>query len=113
MEPGVQHRRECRFVSYVSNGPATSSRSAGPSRIDGRQRQQSLYIQDDFHVASSVTINVGETVTWTQRDVNTQHTVTADDNSFTSNNLSTGQTYPHTFSQAMNVPTDMTVVPHP
>ncbi len=39
--------------------PATSSRSVGPSRIDGRQLQTSLYIQDDIHVTSNVTINLG------------------------------------------------------
>jgi hypothetical protein len=39
--------------------PATSSRSVGPSRIDGRQLTETLYIQDDFHVASNVTINLG------------------------------------------------------
>ena len=30
-----------------------------PSRIDGRQRHESFYIQDDFHLAPSVTINLG------------------------------------------------------
>jgi len=39
--------------------PATSSRSVGPSRIDGRQLQNSLYIQDDFHVLSNLTLNLG------------------------------------------------------
>jgi hypothetical protein len=39
--------------------PATSSRSVGPSRIDGRQLQSSLYIQDDFHLRSNLTLNVG------------------------------------------------------
>jgi len=39
--------------------PATSSRSVGPSRIDGRQRTETLYIQEDFHVAPKVTINLG------------------------------------------------------
>jgi hypothetical protein len=39
--------------------PATSSRSVGPSRIDGRQLQSSFYVQDDFHLSSSVTLNLG------------------------------------------------------
>ena len=39
--------------------PATSSRSVGPSRIDGRQRTETLYLQDDIHVASNVTVNLG------------------------------------------------------
>jgi hypothetical protein len=39
--------------------PATSSRSVGPSRIDGRQLTETLYIQDDIHLSSKVTINLG------------------------------------------------------
>src|SRR6266849_2549543 len=39
--------------------PATSSRSVGPSRIDGRQLQSSLYIQDDFHVLPNLALNLG------------------------------------------------------
>jgi len=39
--------------------PATSSRSVGPSRIDGRQFQDSLYIQDDFHILANLTLNLG------------------------------------------------------
>jgi hypothetical protein len=39
--------------------PATSSRSVGPSRIDGRQLQSSFYVQDDFHLSSTVTLNLG------------------------------------------------------
>src|SRR5207248_3884904 len=57
-------------------------------------------IQNFSFQPQSVTINAGESVTWTQRDMNTQHTVTADDNSFSSSNLSTGATYAHSFGQA-------------
>src|SRR5205814_4492896 len=39
--------------------PATSSRSVGPSRIDGRQRQESLYGLDDLLASSRVTLNFG------------------------------------------------------
>ena len=46
---------------------------------------------------SSTSVNKGTTVTWTNND-NMSHTVTADDNSFTSGNLNKGDTYSHTFS---------------
>ncbi|TMK88458.1 MAG: hypothetical protein E6G57_06805, partial [Actinobacteria bacterium] len=65
-----------------------------------RAADSSVSIQNFSFQPQSVTINVGETVTWTMRDVNTQHTVTADDNSFNSGNLSTGQSFPHMFGQA-------------
>jgi plastocyanin len=57
-------------------------------------------IQNFSFQPQSVTINVDETVTWTMKDANTQHTVTANDNSFSSTNLNTAQTYAHTFGQA-------------
>ncbi|MBV8982821.1 MAG: cupredoxin family copper-binding protein [Acidimicrobiia bacterium] len=60
----------------------------------------SVSIQNFSFQPHDVTVNVGDTVTWTMRDANTQHTVTADDNSFSSSALSVGQTFSHTFSQA-------------
>jgi len=45
----------------------------------------------------TVRVAPGTTVTWTQQDEDS-HTVTADDGSFTSKALTTGQTYTHTFS---------------
>jgi plastocyanin len=65
-----------------------------------RAANSSVSIQNFSFQPQSVTINVGETVTWTMRDMNTQHTVTADDSSFNSGNLSTNQTFAHTFGQA-------------
>ena len=52
---------------------------------------------------ATVTISVGDMVTWTQKDAGTQHTVTADDGSFTSQALPVQGTYQHTFSQAGTV----------
>lgn len=46
---------------------------------------------------ATITVHPGTTVTWTQNDED-QHTVTADDGSFTSSPLVTGQTYTHTFT---------------
>src|SRR5215471_10168706 len=39
--------------------PATSNRSIGPSRIDGRQWIYSAYIQDDFRITPKLTLNFG------------------------------------------------------
>jgi hypothetical protein len=39
--------------------PATSNRSVGPSRIDGRQRVYSAYFQDDFRIVPKLTLNLG------------------------------------------------------
>jgi len=47
------------LASMLLGLPATSSRAVGPSRIDGRQLQKSVYFQDDFHVLSNVTLNLG------------------------------------------------------
>jgi len=46
--------------------------------------------------ASSTSVNKGTTVTWKNND-NMAHTITADDNSFDSGNLTPGQTFSHTF----------------
>lgn len=43
-----------------------------------------------------VTVTAGDTILWTQNGAAT-HTVTADDNSFTSGNMTTGQTFSRTF----------------
>ena len=51
---------------------------------------------------TSVTVPVGGTVTW-KFDDSTQHTVTADDNSFASSPMANGQIFTHTFTTAGTV----------
>jgi plastocyanin len=46
--------------------------------------------------SKNISVAKGTTVTWTNDD-DMQHTVTADDNSFTSPALKVGDTYTHTF----------------
>jgi plastocyanin len=46
-----------------------------------------------------ITIPVGGSVTWTNRD-DVAHTATASDNSFDSGNLATGQSWSHVFTKA-------------
>jgi plastocyanin len=48
---------------------------------------------------ATITIKVGDTVTWTNQD-SVVHTVAADDKSWASDNLAKGATYSHTFDTA-------------
>ncbi len=52
---------------------------------------------DDFFSPKSINISAGTTVVWTNYGT-MNHTVTADDNSFTSGSLSPGATFSHTFT---------------
>lgn len=71
--------------------PASSAAPAAPVATD------QVAIQGFAFGPGTVTVKPGTTVTWTQQDED-QHTVTADDASFASSPLMTGQTYTHTFT---------------
>jgi plastocyanin len=58
----------------------------------------SVSVGDYFFAPSSITIQVGGTVTWSN-DGPSDHTVTANSGSFDSGNLSPGQSFDHTFTQ--------------
>jgi plastocyanin len=49
-------------------------------------------------VPSTLTVSVGTTVTWTNKD-SVSHTVTSNDNLFDSGTLAKGATFEHTFNQ--------------
>lgn len=51
----------------------------------------------------SLQVTAGTTVTWSNND-NATHTVTADDGSFDSGNISPGGTFTHTFSSTGTIP---------
>ena len=61
-----------------------------------------MEINNFMFTPMSLTVPVGATVTW-KFDDSTQHTVTADDNSFASSPMSSGQTFTHTFATAGTV----------
>jgi plastocyanin len=81
------------------SAPATASTSSGSATaIAG----PTVEINNFMFTPKTLTVPVGTTVTW-KFDDSTQHTVTADDNSFTSPALGSGQTYTHTFTSAGTV----------
>ena len=80
----------------TSSSPASSSAPAAPARV----RIVSDAATIGAFTPPSVTASVGETVAWVFQDAN-PHTVTADDDSFTSarGGLANGKTYAHTFDK--------------
>lgn len=47
------------LASSLLGLPQIASRSVGPSRIDGRQRTYSFYVQDDIRLRHNLTVNLG------------------------------------------------------
>jgi hypothetical protein len=47
------------LASALLGLPQTAVRTLGPNRIDGRQKNYAAFLQDDFRVASNLTINAG------------------------------------------------------
>ncbi|HEY4938171.1 MAG TPA: plastocyanin/azurin family copper-binding protein [Actinomycetota bacterium] len=87
-------------VFGACSGPKTSSAPAAPAA-----QARVTIVSDAATIGAftppSVTASVGQTVAWVFQDTN-PHTVTADDDSFTSPKvgLANGKTYSHTFDKA-------------
>jgi plastocyanin len=71
---------------------------------------QSVDIQNLAFNPSTVTVNVGDTVTWTNND-SVPHTATADDNSFDTGNIDPGTSDSVTFTSAGSFPYSCTIHP--
>jgi plastocyanin len=78
---------------------ATESASSGSAPAGGGS---TVEIMNFMFMPGSLTVPVGTTVTW-KFDDSTDHTVSADDNSFASSPMANGQTFTHTFSTAGTV----------
>ena len=78
---------------------ATESASSGSAPAGGGS---TVEIMNFMFMPGSLTVPVGTTVTW-KFDDSTDHTVSADDNSFASSPMANGQTFTHTFSAAGTV----------
>jgi plastocyanin len=78
--------------------------AAGPTKGSGRARASasaSVTMGDFFFSPTSVTVAVGDTVTW-RNNGDAPHNARADDGSFSTPDLNKGQSASHRFSQAGN-----------
>lgn len=57
--PKAGDRSGDALASALLGLPQTAVRTLGPNRIDGRQRNSAVFLQDDFHVARGLTLNLG------------------------------------------------------
>jgi len=73
----------------------TASATGSPAAVAGDQ----VSIDNFAFAPATLTVKVGTTVTWTNRDEE-PHTVAASDGSFHSPGMGTGATFSHTFSTA-------------
>lgn len=77
--------------SYNSNQVSTTASQIGQNNIE---------IKNYVFSPSSLTIKIGDTITWTNND-GVSHTITSDSGSeLDSQTISDGQTYSHTFNSA-------------
>ena len=68
---------------------------------DGKRHR--VTIDNKNYSPASITVRVGDTVTWQNSD-DRDHTVTASDGSFDSGNLGTGASFSHRFIKAGEYP---------
>lgn len=89
------------FVLAACGGgtPSEESPESPATGDDGATTGTEVVISDFAFGPQTLTVDVGTTVTWTNEDA-VVHTVTADDGSFDSGNLSTGDTFSQTFDTA-------------
>ena len=82
----------------TTSSPATPSVSVStPSRKAHSSASTSVTMGDYFFSAATVTVNVGDTVTW-HNTGQAPHTATADDGSFDTGTINTGGSGSHTFN---------------
>ena len=97
--------------SPAAEGPApAASKEAETGPVARAAASGGVTIEDFAFAPRTITVDVGDTVTWTNRD-GVEHTATADDGAFDTGLLGRGQSGSHTFDQAGSFPYHCT--PHP
>ena len=81
------------------NEDDTATMSMSPASNDQPVSTTAVTISNFAFDPTTITVKVGDTVTWTNND-STSHTVTSDDGQFDSGTILKGATYKHAFSKA-------------
>jgi plastocyanin len=79
--------------------PVTQEPTIAPGAQNSGSTVQDVKIVNFTFTPDTITISPGTTVKWTNQDA-TEHTVTADDGSFDSDQLKQGQSFTFTFTNA-------------
>ena len=81
---------------------ATTSQQSSSVTVSAASGPTTHYIdiENMLYSPSSITINVGDTIIWTNQESSMPHTVTANDGSFDSGYMSSGDTFSFTFTSA-------------
>lgn len=87
------------LLAACGGGGTPSSSDGGSSGGAGTTSGTEVTIKDFAFSPATLTVAVGDAVTWTNQDSAT-HTVTADDGSFDSGDLAQGDTFSQTFDTA-------------
>ena len=93
-----RRRRRRRSSAATTDARAPRSTSRPPPRAHAAGDPSDTIVDFKFSPAT-VTIHVGDTITWTNQG-NQPHTATASDGSFNTGTLHTGQSASHTFTKA-------------
>lgn len=86
-----------RFVAFLIVLLSVAAVPAADSPPDD-PNLKTITIKDLKYTPAKLTIKVGQTVRWINKDDN-DHTVSAKDGSFKSDNLQSGETFEHTFTK--------------
>ena len=86
-------------VSDAAGNQATETRTVNVIDNSNNPTTHYIDIQGYAFSPSSITINVGDTIVWTNYD-SASHTVTSNDGTFDSGGISTGNTFSFTFTSA-------------
>jgi plastocyanin len=85
-------------ITGCSSGKKSSSASSSSSGSAAAASNTAPVIKNFEFSPNAIHVKVGQKVTWTNED-GTDHTVQADNNSFGSGHLATGQTFSYTFTK--------------
>jgi amicyanin len=98
-------------VSCGGSANTTATTSGAATSQAGNAGEVQVTIQNFAFDPATVTVKVGDTVTWTNKD-SVDHNVTADNGEFKSDNLAQGSTFSFTFTKAGSYPYHCTIHPY-